>query len=222
MSLNIKLLVLVVVVAILGGVGSMLTSKDTATHDVESEEMREEVVDKKPAVVIPDSWLEYRGKVGNYSIRYPVSLKLTEDGEQTIRLTSPEDQPKMSDTNFAYVSVVPKEKLKSVGETYNYSNMQVAKLMSIGVGETINLTDLDGQKEWFEYKRLPDISLGQYVGRGFENQKPWEFPGGTIELYYIVETDDFTYVIGGYTQDKSGLQRSELEMLISSFRVIGT
>ncbi len=224
MSLKKLLIASFLLISILGLVGWVMTKNDKVVNEEVTTESSEEVnvEAKKPAMITPESWLEYRGKMGDYSIRYPAELKLTEDGEQAVRLIFPEYKPRMGDTNFAYVSVVPKEKSESIGEYYNYNNTQIAKLMRVAVGEIVNISELDGQKEWFSYKRLPDISLGENVARGFENKRPWEFPAGTTELYYIVETDNFTYVIGGYSQDVAGLQLSELEMIIASFRIIGT
>lgn len=223
MSLYLKSALLLIVLIMLGGAGLLISNRPALNNDADlSEKVNNDAGVEKALMDIPESWLEYRSVVGSYSVRYPATLELIKDNDNTIRLIAPESQSMVGDTNFAYVSIVPNDKKVSVGEYYNYNANQVNKLINIGVGEEINLSELEGQKDWFLYKRLADITLGDSVAKGFENTRPWEFPIGTIELYYLIQTDNFTYIVGGYTRDDAELARSALEMIIASFRIIGT
>ncbi len=148
----------------------------------------------------PAGWETYSsgGQCG-YSLSHPADMELASQGTYSWLLTPSAADPAGTVRNFVYVSVIPAD-FQSGGEEiiYNYDPVEADNLLSMQVGESRPLHDVQETAQWFTYTRLPDTSLGGQAARAYENVQPWEFPAGTKEIRYYLQADGCTYLIGGY------------------------
>lgn len=168
-------------------------------------EFRGQTVTFKP--VIPAGWNVYENVDLYYSYAYPLEFTRDMSGSYSAQLYRNATTPSASTVNFIYFSVVPKSNTPQDGEIYNFSSRDYEVLMDMNIGEERSFSAESGLVEYFTYARLPDTTLGGYIARAFENEKPWEFPAGTKEIRYIVDRPEYIYVIGGYIETSSEPQR---------------
>jgi len=175
-------------------------------------------------ISIPDGWQIYEDNVLQISFAHPKEYEIEKNGEYSILAKPPENKNyPAGNTRFFYVSVVPGKLLRDeTAQVYNYSFSFHKKLLAIPVDETRNLSDNDGQKEWYSYERNPDTIFNGKTARVFINRRPWEFPNGTLEYRYVFEFSDKTVIAGAYIeggQSDTFLTFSVLEKIMNTFSI---
>ena len=152
------------------------------------------VNDEIPAIKIPDGWKKYEDTKLGISFAVPDDFSIDKSGDYSVLATSPTTDPR-----FFYVSVVPENLFDdNSGEIYNYQSTFIKKLLEIGEGEIKNLSENEGQKDWYNYERNGDEIVNGNTAKVFVNQRPWEFPGGTWEYRYIFELPNKIVLAGAY------------------------
>jgi len=137
-----------------------------------------------------------------------------------IKLTNPDEGAR----NFIYVSAIPKGFQSGGGDIYNYNTQEAETLLNMQVGESKSLrAGLDTAK-WFTYTRKPDMRLSSHTTMTYENIQPWEFPNGTKEIRYYLQTDEYIYLIGGYMDttgsNQTGMITEQLfNQILATFRL---
>jgi hypothetical protein len=163
-----------------------------------------------------------------YSIRVPEGLRVVSEGEFSKRFVPDVEVVGVGEPNFVYVSVVTAENRDVNGVVYNYDPGQFEKLIGVeNVGESVNLVEGDGPDmgEWFTYTVVAVEDLDQGRVKNFENNRPWEFPGGTTENRFIYGTDEKIFILGYYTGGDGVAEEALVDPrvaygMIKSFKVL--
>lgn len=135
-----------------------------------------------------------------YQVRYPKSLTVEPIEKNSILILDPSSQDVIGNTNFVYISYIPTLTGIEPGEIYNFNEKQFRMLIDTKTADSVDLSGGD-QAEWFTYNRLTDKTISGISAMHFINESPWEFPEGTVEERYILETDNGYYLIGEYYKD---------------------
>lgn len=175
-------------------------------------------------ISVPDGWQMYENNALQISFAHPKEYEIEKNGEYSILVKPPENKNyPASNTRFFYVSVVPSELLRDeTAQVYNYSSSFHKKLLEIPVGEIRNLSDNEGQKEWYNYERDTDTIFNGKTVRVLINRRPWEFPNGTLEYRYVFELSDKTVIAGAYVeggQSDTFLTLPVLEKIMNTFSI---
>ena len=143
--------------------------------------------------------------MGNvYQLSLPIQPQLparqegTASGDYSWTLSVKSTDPSGLARNFIYVSVIPAGFQSQGGEIYNYNTPEADLLLNMEVGESGSLHGGDDPQDGFTFTRQPDVVLDDLTVKVYRNVRPWEFPEGTQELRYYVQTDTATYLLGGY------------------------
>lgn len=97
-----------------------------------------------PELNVPEDWQVYADEALEYTIAYPASYALEPNGESSIMLIKPSDEPGAGPSNFIYISVVTPDNKEKIGEVYNYDPKQFEKLIALeNVGDSVNLAEGD-------------------------------------------------------------------------------
>lgn len=105
------------------------------------------------------------------------------------------------ETRFVYVTVMRVNKEEELRDGYNYSPDTYEKLQKMNVGDVTAINDAEGQEEWYTYQRLKDRRLADMTAKVFVNEKPWEFPSGTTEYRFLMQSSNRIIIVGGYVGD---------------------
>lgn len=153
-------------------------------------------------VKLPEGWKKHENKELGVNFATPADYEFEKNGDYSILATPPSNnQDKVGHARFFYVSVVPASLSNDdSGQIYNYSSSFYKKLLAIPVGEIKNLSDIEGQKDWYMYERAGDEIFNGKTAKVFVNQRPWEFPNGTWEYRYIFELPEKTVITGAYIE----------------------
>lgn len=173
-------------------------SKDTSTTPISS------------PVTVPKGWKSH--EIKGVMFGAPETFAVETNGEYSVLAIPKENnQYKVGNARFFYVTVIPNNMSNDeLGNFYNYNATFHNKLLSIPVGEIRNLSDLDGQKDWYTYERAGDENINGETAKVFINQRPWEFPHGTWEYRYIFELPEQTVLAGAYID--GGLSDAEFTL----------
>ena len=173
---------------------------------------------------VPAGWETYTSQSYAYAISYPPDMEGTDNGDHSwtlgIKLTNPDEGAR----NFIYVSAIPKGFQSGGGDIYNYNTHETETLLNMQVGESQSLhAGLDTAK-WFMYTRKPDTTLSGHAAMTYENIQPWEFPEGTKEIRYYLQTDEYIYLIGGYmdttaSNQLGGIAEQLFNQIVATFRL---
>lgn len=155
------------------------------------------------ATTLPADWETSTGQGQcGYAISHPASMDLTSEGPYSWTFSFTSTEPSGLVPNFVYISVIPDGfQGGEDGSIYNYNPADTATLLSMQVGESRSLREdpnLGDLAAGFRYTRLPDITLSNLTAQTYENTQPWEFPAGTKEIRYYLQSNGCTYLIGGY------------------------
>jgi hypothetical protein len=172
---------------------------DTATP------MREQPSTEPAAPATVSNWETYTSPSLSYSIRYPTDMAGSDNGSYSWTLAKTPTNPEDVTRNFIYVSVIPVDFKGEDGEIYNYNKPETDILLNMQVGESKSLRE--DTTEGFTYIRKPDTIISGQPAMTYENTQPWEFPAGTKEIRYYLQTDMYLYLIGGYI-DTTGANQS--------------
>jgi hypothetical protein len=93
------------------------------------------------------------------------------------------------------------------------------------VGESKALHEFAGSAEPFTYTRLADTAISGQAAKTFENTQPWEFPEGTREIRYYLQTDEYTYLFGAYINTNGSTHSDAITeelfgQIVDTFRLI--
>jgi len=173
---------------------------------------------------VSDKWYIYASPL-RYKISYPENYVIDPNGEHSILIFKPADEPGAGPTNFIYVSVVQPNMLDNEGEIYNYRPTWFDKLNNIQIGDSVSLADSEQPifDQVMTYTRLGDAQIDGHTAKRFENKQPWEFPTGTTEVRYIFELDGYIYILGYYYGGKevvNPIDPREAYNIVSSFRLV--
>ncbi len=215
--------ILVILVLVLGvTLGAVVYLKSEKGISVVSEN-RENVSINGSSFLTQD----YTDPEFSYSIKLPAGYKVESEGKYS-KIFLPESVTEgVVPVNFIYVSVVTPDMKESVGEIYNYNPDHFKKLIALkNVGESVNLVDsVPDLAEWYTYKLVGEENIDNSKVKNFQNNKPWEFPGGATENKFIYVTASNIYILGYYTGGDSVAQKSRLDpsltsSVIKSFKVL--
>jgi hypothetical protein len=152
---------------------------------------------------LPSGWQSYMNQDLRFQIGYPKNMRVESNGEQSILFVPESPATGQGEPTFLYVSYIKNSDKEKEGVFYNYQKDQIQKLKNAMVNTTVSISDANGQDEWYTYTRFTDETVGGKKALVFKNTKPWEFPQGTTETRYIVETDDALYLLGYYIQESN-------------------
>jgi hypothetical protein len=181
------------------------------------------------AATSPSGWEAYssQGQCG-YAISHPSDMDGTSQGTYSWYLSHTTTEPSGPVPNFIYISVIPDGfQSDESGVIYNYDAAETEFLLNMQVGESGSVregTNLSDTAPWFTHTRLPDTTLSNQIAQTYENTQPWEFPPGTKEIRYYLQSNGCTYLIGGYLATGSSGEpraiRQELfDEIIATFRL---
>lgn len=171
-----------------------------------------------PAAV-PAGWQTQTEPRFGYAISYPPSMQGSANGEYSWTLGVAGVAGVVR--NFIYVSVVPSGFQSGGGEIYNYNTPDAEALLSMRVAESKVLHSGANMSRWYTYTRLPDTRIGGHTASAYVNAQPWEFPLGTKEIRYYVQTERYTYLLGGYIDAQGSNQPGAITENLFS-RIIST
>lgn len=166
-------------------------------------------------IQIPEGWQKFENEELGISFYVPVDYTIEKNGDYSILATPPVDRNyPVGSARFFYVSVVPISlKEDETAQVYNYSSSFHKKLIDIPVGEKVNLSVNEGQKDWYIYERLSDENINGKTVKVIVNQRPWEFPNGTWEYRYIFELPQKTVIAGAYIDGETSDTEFTLPLL---------
>ncbi len=156
-----------------------------------------------------------------YTLRLPDGFVEEENGEWSRLYFKKSDEPGAGPTDMIYVSVVPVGVVIGEGEIYNYSAKVTDTLRRLKQDEQVVVSEgIPDLTQYYTYTRTGDRMLGGYGAQAYVNEKPWEFPEGTVERRYLVFFAQATYLVGSYsgadTVSPYFLTDSEIENIIST------
>jgi hypothetical protein len=151
-----------------------------------------------PEPVLPAGWQTYPNQeLCGYSISHPAELQGASQDVHSWLLSPVQSDPAGTVRNFIFVSVIPDD-FQGGEIIYNYDPAEAETLRNLQVGQSAPVRDLPDMAQWFTYTRLPDVTLNNQTVQAYENTAPWEFPAGTREVRYYLQSNGCTYLIGGY------------------------
>lgn len=172
---------------------------------------------------MPAGWKTHSNSRFHYSLSYPPGMESTEDNYSwtlAMKLANPDAGAR----NFFYVSVIPPGFQSSGGDIYNYSTAEMDILLTLRVDESKSLHQgiVD---TGFTYTRKRDATLSGQAARWYENTAPYEFPAGTKEIRYYLQTKDYTYLVGGYVDTTGSNQPGAITValfnqILATFQVM--
>lgn len=167
-------------------------------------------------------WETYTNPGFSYSIRYPSGMAGSDNGSYSWTLAKTPTNPEDVTRNFIYVSVIPVDFKGEDGEIYNYNKPETDILLNMQVGESKSLRE--DTTKGFTYTRKPDTTISGQPAMTYENTQPWEFPAGTKEIRYYLQTDAYTYLIGGYvdttgTNQPGAITEELFNEILATFQV---
>ena len=149
--------------------------------------------------LIPAGWATYTSQRCEYTISHPAEMQVTNNGSHSRILGFELPDPDQGARNFIYVSVISPDLQVNPDEgVYNYDPTEAEILLNMQVGESKAVREVQDLAQWFTYQRMPDTPLGGQPAQTYQNVQPWEFPGGTKEIRYLLSLNGCTYLIGGY------------------------
>ena len=174
--------------------------------------------------IVPTGWETHTNPRFHYSISYPPDMEGTDSGDYSWTLGMKLANPNEGARNFVYLSVIPAGFQSGGGDIYNYNTAEADILLNLQAGESKSLREGLDSAARFSYTRLPDMILNGQTAKVYESIQPWEFPQGTKEIRYYVQTEAYTYLLGGYLDttgsDQPGAITKELfDQIIATFRV---
>ena len=174
--------------------------------------------------IVPSGWETHTDPRFHYSISYPPGMEGADSGSYSWTLGMKLANPDEGARNFVYLSVIPAGFQSSGGDIYNYNTAEADILLNMQVGESKSLHEGLDTAAGFSYTRQPDTILNGQTAKVYENTQPWEFPQGTKEIRYYVQTEAYTYLLGGYVDttgsDQPGaITEAVLDQIIATFRV---
>jgi hypothetical protein len=186
-------------------------------------------VQPTPATNIPAGWQTHRNETHGYSISYPAELELQPNGDLSVTIGNPTGEPAVGPASFIYMSAIPKGFEGSAGDIYNYDPAQAERLLNMQVGDSKSLSegnpDLD---RFFTYMREPDTQIAGNSALTYTNPDPWEFPPEVKEVRYYLQTDAYTYLLGGYITESDPsaqagfITEALFNQIIATFQVEAT
>ena len=166
-----------------------------------------------------------QGQCG-FAISHPADMEMDGESNGTYSwiLRHAITEPTGIDPNFVYISVIPGDFRGGPGEIYNYDPASTEILLNMQVGETGSLYDSPTIASWHIYTRLPDMTLSNQTAQTYENTQPFEFPEGTKEVRYYLQTNGCTYMIGGYfatadSREPRAISQELFDEIIATFQV---
>lgn len=163
--------------------------------------------------------------INSYSIKVPEGFVIENDGQYSRKIMRDTNAIGVGPSSFVYISVVPANKQNESGTIYNYNQNDFVKLVRSQPGASIILGDSPDKdlNSYFTYTHSESKMVGGYGAKSFINQKPWEFPSGTTEYRYIIETIKANYIIGGYllndTTSPYYLSMQQFEEILSNIQL---
>lgn len=187
-----------------------------------------QIVTPSPASTTPDLTDQplYTHPTLGFNLNVPENYTIDEITSYSVHLY-PIDQPLgVGPANFIYISVIPTEEAAIDNAAYNYNPDQYRQLMSLTeFGQSISFADksMPELAEWFTYTYVDNTTITGQEVRVFENNQPWEFPGGSIETRYLFEQNGVKYLLGYYTGGQGGegaayIDPREASAIIHTFR----
>jgi hypothetical protein len=149
----------------------------------------------------------------------------TDSGDYSWTLGMKQANPDEGARNFVYVSVIPAGFQSSGGDIYNYNTAEADILLNMQVGESKSLREGLDIAAGFSYTRQPDTILDGQAAKVYESMQPWEFPQGTKEIRYYVQTEEYTYMLGGYvdttgSNQPGAITEAVFDQIVATFRVM--
>jgi len=174
--------------------------------------------------IVPSGWETHSNPRFHYRLSYPSDMEGADNGDYSWTLGMKLANPDEGARNFVYLSVIPAGFQSSSGDIYNFNTAETDILLTMQVGESKSLREGSDTEEWFAYTRKPDTILSGQAARQYENTKPWEFPEGTKEIRYYLQTEAYTYLLGGYVDTTGSNQPGAItealfNQIIATFRV---
>ena len=116
------------------------------------------------------------------------------------------------------MSVVRVNIPEDVRDGYNYSEESIKRLSELKIGKVASVNKKTGEDEWYSYQRIQDRVISGVDMKVFINEKPINFPKGTIEYRFIGQRGNRAIVAGGYvgTTGDPDLDYKKLDAIISS------
>jgi hypothetical protein len=177
-------------------------------------------------VGVPADWQTYRSETHSFAISYPPDFEVEPNGDLSTTIGNPTVQPAVVPASFIYVSAIPKGFEGSTGEIYNYDPDEARILLDMEVGESQSVSRVNSElAHFFTYTRLPDTQIAGRPAKTFAHPDLWEFPPEVKEIRYYVETDTYTYLVGGYIAETDPpaqpgfITEAQFNQIISTFRV---
>ena len=173
----------------------------------------------------PEGWETYTSPRFQYSLIYPTGMVVSDNGENSVTLGVQQTDPGAGARNFVYVSVIPAGFQSEGGEIYNFNTPETDILLNMQVGESKALHEFACSTEAFTYTRLADTTISGQTAKTFENTQPWEFPEGTKEIHYDLQTDEYTYLFGAYINTNGSTHSDAIteelfDQIVTTFRLI--
>jgi hypothetical protein len=174
---------------------------------------------------VPSGWKTQTSQRFAYAISYPPDMDGTDNGDYSWTLGIKLANLDAGARNFIYVSAIPKGFQSGGGEIYNYNTPETEILLNLQVGESQSLREGLDTAQGFTYTRQPDTTISGHTAQTYENSQPWEFPQGTKEIRYYLQTDEYTYLIGGYmdttgSNQPGAITEALFNQIVSTFRLI--
>lgn len=166
----------------------------------------------------PHGWIQTEMRHLGMIINHPQNLKLQPLSTNSVMLLDELKQSPVGPINYIYFSYIPS--LDSTTAIYNLNPIAFKQLLTLDVGESSDLSFGTGQAEWYTYTRKNNERIGNHVAFVFVNQKPWEFPGGTEEIRYIVANNQSYYLLGAYYQPDAALSLENINNIIRSLQFV--
>ncbi len=179
-----------------------------------------------PPPVVPSDWKTYRNQEFSYSVIYPDTMDIANNGMNSITMNRKTENPDAVTTSSIYISVIPHGFVSEGGQIYNYNTKETTTLLNMKVGETKSLREDAASTEImkaFSYTRLTNRTISGVSANAYVNNSPWEFPKGMKEYRYYVEQNNHTYMIGAYVaadNKKGAIVEQEFLQIVSSFRFL--
>lgn len=148
-------------------------------------------------------WKSYKDESLGISFSVPEKFEITTNGKNSFMAGPMETTPSAIKTSFVYISVIPTGYPEQSSDIYNYNSEIHKKLTRIPVGQIRSVSDNTQQDDWYMYERKSNVNINGRNAMVYVNQKPREFPDGTIEYRYIFATSDNTIIFGGYIDNNS-------------------
>ncbi|HSD85771.1 MAG TPA: hypothetical protein VLG46_18045 [Anaerolineae bacterium] len=174
--------------------------------------------------IAPSDWETLTNPRFHYSLSYPPGMEGTDNGNYSWTLKMKLANPDEGARNFVYLSVIPVGFQSSGGDIYNYNTAEADILLNMQVGESKSLREGLDIAAAFSYTRQPDAILNGQIAKVYESTQPWEFPRGTKEIRYYLQTEAYTYLLGGYvdttgSNQPGGITQVLFDQIIATFRI---